>query len=566
MKNKNLAYIMQNIELKQKLLSPKFNQLPTSKTKAFTLVELIVVIVILAILWTIAFISFQGYSRNSRDSVRIADINSVKKSLELFITKTWFYPEPDNAGTITYNWAIVWKEWTLWDTVTRNLEKLDKKVVDPLTSNEYTYSVTNTKTEYQIWAISEMWWLSSNYVEKTYALDLSKSNVVAYIWWTYNEKFIKVKTWSIDLILAQPSIIVTDITDINLSNILTSKKLVYWDYKNIPHSYNTPWTWWFNFDITNPVLFSGTLNELFDDDKKVEFMTNLKEAYNWTILSEAPIYRWLIETDTSRDLTNAVNEVNKYINSNIWWIWNAKVEKIAMINVKCWVWYKIIDWICIEESRQWTCSWLPANSQWNSVSTITQTKSWEQWLPSTNWTYNTEESTNECRFICSEWYAWNWSSCVADTCSWIIPTNATSNATSTWYWSGWTYNTTAWKCTYTCNSWYSRISWACTAMLYWWTHSESQCTSAWWSVVSAWWVNICKFDVYFIYNVTWPTVVCPGTWWNKYLNRSTTVRATCGWANTCSTGYHAWGNVAREQCTFASTYICKATVDYLWCY
>ncbi|MDD3302709.1 MAG: type II secretion system protein [Candidatus Gracilibacteria bacterium] len=534
--------------------------------KAFTLVELIVVIVILAILGAIAFISFQGYSRNSRDSVRIADINSVKKSLELFITKTGFYPDPDNAGTITYNGAIVWKEGTLGDTVTRNLEKLDKKVIDPLTSNEYTYSVTNTKTEYQIGAISEMGGLSSNYVEKTYALDLSKSNVVAYIGGTYNEKFIKVKTGSIDLILAQPSIIVTDITDINLSNILTSKKLVYGDYKNIPHSYNTPGTGGFNFDISNPVLFSGTLNELFDDDKKVEFMTNLKDAYNGTILSEAPIYRGLMETDTTRDLTNAVNEVNKYINSNIGGIGNAKIEKIAMINIKCGAGYKIVNGSCVEDSIQSTCTGLPTNAHWNSVSTITQTKNGEQWLPSTNGTYNTEESTDECRFICSEGYAWNGSNCVSDVCSGSIPTNATSNATSTGYGSGRTYNTTAGKCTFGCNSGYSRISGACTAMLYGGTHSASQCTSAGGSVVSAGGVNICKFDVYFIYNVTGPTVVCPGTGWNKYLNRSTTVRATCGGANTCSTAYHAWGNVVREQCTFASTYICKATVDYLGCY
>ncbi|MDD3302900.1 MAG: prepilin-type N-terminal cleavage/methylation domain-containing protein, partial [Candidatus Gracilibacteria bacterium] len=124
------------------------------QTKAFTLVELIVVIVILAILGTIAFISFQGYSRNSRDSVRIADINSTKKSLEIFITKAGFYPTPDNPTNITYSGAIVWTEGTLGSNVIKNIQSLNKVITDPLTSNEYTYSITSSKTEYQIGAIS----------------------------------------------------------------------------------------------------------------------------------------------------------------------------------------------------------------------------------------------------------------------------------------------------------------------------------------------------------------------------------------------------------------------------
>ena len=53
-----------------------------SANKGFTLVELIVVITILAILWTIAFISFAWYSKNSRDSVRIADMNNIEKIFE----------------------------------------------------------------------------------------------------------------------------------------------------------------------------------------------------------------------------------------------------------------------------------------------------------------------------------------------------------------------------------------------------------------------------------------------------------------------------------------------------
>lgn len=61
--------------------------MPVQKIKnynGFTLVELIVVIVILAILATIAFLSFSSQSGSARDSTRLADISSIKKSVEMY--------------------------------------------------------------------------------------------------------------------------------------------------------------------------------------------------------------------------------------------------------------------------------------------------------------------------------------------------------------------------------------------------------------------------------------------------------------------------------------------------
>ncbi|MFC1798010.1 type II secretion system protein [Patescibacteria group bacterium] len=73
------------------------------KTKAFTLVELIVVITILSILGTIAVISMQNYSSYSRDSVRKADISDIDKSLELAFINLGEYPEPTDSTAITYS-------------------------------------------------------------------------------------------------------------------------------------------------------------------------------------------------------------------------------------------------------------------------------------------------------------------------------------------------------------------------------------------------------------------------------------------------------------------------------
>nr|MDD3720845.1 type II secretion system protein [Candidatus Gracilibacteria bacterium] len=123
--------------------------------KAFTLVELIVVITILAILGSIAFISLQSYTKNARDGQRLSDINNIRKNLELFLTEKGFYPTPDNGVNITYSGSTAWIQGTVGDNVIKNLQKLNKKPTDPLTQNEYTYSITNLKTEYQIGAILE---------------------------------------------------------------------------------------------------------------------------------------------------------------------------------------------------------------------------------------------------------------------------------------------------------------------------------------------------------------------------------------------------------------------------
>lgn len=64
------------------------------------------------------------------------------------------------------------------------------------------------------------------------------------------------------------------------------------------------------------------------------------------------------------------------------------------------------------EKKDQQCSFLPANSSWNTVGTITQTWNGSEWLPSTETQYNEEPSTKECRFICSEGYIEYDGSCV----------------------------------------------------------------------------------------------------------------------------------------------------------
>lgn len=60
----------------------RFTLSERSKSKGFTLVELLVVISIVAILATIGMAVFAGAQKNARDGKRLADIDALSKSLE----------------------------------------------------------------------------------------------------------------------------------------------------------------------------------------------------------------------------------------------------------------------------------------------------------------------------------------------------------------------------------------------------------------------------------------------------------------------------------------------------
>ena len=66
-------------------------------------------------------------------------------------------------------------------------------------------------------------------------------------------------------------------------------------------------------------------------------------------------------------------------------------------------------------SRTVLCTDLPENAEWNIVSEITQTFDGENWLPSEKAVFNSESSTERCRFICREGYVWNSEDCVSYT-------------------------------------------------------------------------------------------------------------------------------------------------------
>ena len=126
-----------------------------NQKKAFTLVELIVVITILAILWTIAFLSLQWYSRDARNSKRTAELEMIEKSLALFYTNKWFYPDSNNPTNITYSWTTAWSQWTFLSK-----PKLTNRINKQTTNGSINFNricLLNNKSKKWIPTMSSLW-------------------------------------------------------------------------------------------------------------------------------------------------------------------------------------------------------------------------------------------------------------------------------------------------------------------------------------------------------------------------------------------------------------------------
>ena len=273
------------------------------KTKAFTLVELIVVITILAILWTIAFVSLQWYSAISRDSVRISDVSKMKKSLELFHLDAGKYPLPDNYEEVTYSWDILRYQWILWKNVVTNLSRnLTEIPKDPLSNLEYVFSTSWTKNEFELLSLLE-WDLAINTISQTNAATVE---VTPKIDWQYNGLFVKTPNY----IVPVPSIISSEIIPtwwmvLDDTNI---KSQIVDGWSNIPSLWNVTQVTE-DLDITLSVYDWPAITSNSTPAQKTAVLDAIKTAYSWSTLASTDIYNTLLTSTTEDEIISFVDIV-----------------------------------------------------------------------------------------------------------------------------------------------------------------------------------------------------------------------------------------------------------------
>lgn len=139
----------------------------------FTLVELIVVITILSVLATIWFVSFTWYWVSARDSVRLADIHSIEKSLWIYKLKNSRYPLPEDKVDVTASWITLNYQWYAWKQVLW-LIWVHGGWIDPLLGEYYTYATNTSRVKYQLLSYFEN---SENVKQQAGILNTTHANV-----------------------------------------------------------------------------------------------------------------------------------------------------------------------------------------------------------------------------------------------------------------------------------------------------------------------------------------------------------------------------------------------------
>jgi prepilin-type N-terminal cleavage/methylation domain-containing protein len=274
------------------------------KTSAFTLVELLVAITLLVILWTIAYIFVEGNIAGARDAKRDTDLTEMSNVLELYFTENGNFPKPSAGVDITYSGsAIAWTQGTFWASVGLEVKNFGADYPkDPLYDNEYTYSTTNQEKEYQLSAIHEtfeeeewIWDLVRYAIPQTHAASLETAFVV----WDYNGFMVKAKDSTTEYFIASPSIIANDISNPDVLHIIWEQKLVYDQFFNLPHSYASYMDvdGGFNFNVTDPMIFSGSSDDLKVENILLDFNAKLKYIYATTPTESFDKYISVLEKD-----------------------------------------------------------------------------------------------------------------------------------------------------------------------------------------------------------------------------------------------------------------------------
>ncbi len=415
------------------------------KTKAFTLVELIVVIVILSILATIAFLSFGSQSSSARDSTRLSDITQISKWLSVNATTTSVYAIPDKKIGI-YSWStLLGYQWEAWDSVKNVLKATSETFKDPLDKVNYTYSTNAARNKHQVLAFLE----NSNSISISLTPDTT-TNAISY---TSRYPYSKWDAMWIILSWSTTSNSYTPIQDI--STIQTS-------------------TW---FDITNTTV--NTWMTAFVSNTVTSTWVNVGWlAWFNSSTNKITSCKWLLDSWVNSSWTYLINPT-----------WNSSFQVYCDMSTD-WGWWTLISKFNSNNS----------DISWNMLTSSDISNTWwnsDVWNVNWNWKYLLRYSSQNFKeFITNV----NWVNMSKTTYStwWSI-----FDVSLVWtYFNPWT-----WKTTYLSISNHNNAYWTWWAFFYYlWTDLfASYVAPPFNKWITAWWSNwdYCTFSWWWM---TWSTI------------------------------------------------------------
>jgi len=227
---------------------------------------------------------------------------------------------PTNVNISGWEYIIVWEtpSYTTAPWVVYNNQQIRVRQVSSIDWN------TQTSAILTLWSVSDSFDVTtvSFIPSNTETPSAPVSNI--FVWWDYNWLISYASTGSTHFVIATPSIITSDLSDTDIESIIANKKLVYDGFENTPWSYmgqDFTATWSFNFNISSPILYSWTRENLWSYGWLKQIDEGIRSTY-----STFPAYRnvasylddfslWYLEKIIGQNI--GINPIKPYYCSDI---------------------------------------------------------------------------------------------------------------------------------------------------------------------------------------------------------------------------------------------------------
>jgi surface protein len=199
--------------------------------------------------------------------------------------------------TVSFSGSIAWKQWIFWEDTKNTVTRISEVPTDPLLNTPYAYSTSNTRLEYELWAISESPIAFSPISPQIYAANSYFTNIV----WNYNKEVLTVLQWDYVYVLWVPTLITSETTNLTVEQVFLNQSFAVKNSKTLPWNLlNSLPAWetlkdgnsfvpWAVVGVTVPILYNWTIESLSSNAAKQQFWENIISYYTnsniWNVTS-----------------------------------------------------------------------------------------------------------------------------------------------------------------------------------------------------------------------------------------------------------------------------------------